>query len=213
MAKLNEMSALDLSALLASRICHDLISPIGSVVNGLELMEEETEEGMRDSALQLVRQSAIRAASGLLFARYAFGAIGSTGTIVSLSDIKKVLCDYMVSVKAELNWQIEEDSLEKDWVKLLLNIAQMAIDCVPRGGEVQIQLQTENGTNEIVIISTGEKALLPENIRKIIIEGGDGYHDATFAQPIYSWHLARVCGVSINITTGAEHVEFRTSKI
>src|SRR5258705_13002728 len=73
------MNDLDFAALLVSRVCHDLVSPIGAVVNGLEVLEDETDMAMRADALRLVAASAEQAAARLQFARIAFGAAGSAG--------------------------------------------------------------------------------------------------------------------------------------
>src|SRR5258706_13839108 len=73
------MNDLDFAALLVSRVCHDLVSPVGAVVNGLEVLEDETDPAMRADALLLVASSAEQAAARLQFARIAFGAAGSAG--------------------------------------------------------------------------------------------------------------------------------------
>jgi histidine phosphotransferase ChpT len=73
------LDALDLGALLCSRVCHDVISPVGAIVNGLEVLAEEKDESMREFAHDLIRKSATQASARLQFARLAFGAAGLTG--------------------------------------------------------------------------------------------------------------------------------------
>ena len=85
-----ELSDLDLAALVSSRICHDIISPVGAIANGLELMDEETDQDMREQAMDLIRKSATQASAKLQFARLAFGAAGSAGAVIDLNDAEKV---------------------------------------------------------------------------------------------------------------------------
>jgi len=69
------LSDLDLASLLCSRVCHDVISPVGAIANGLELMDDEdTDAEMKATALQMVKSSARTATAKLKFCRIAFGA-------------------------------------------------------------------------------------------------------------------------------------------
>ena len=74
------LDPLDLAALLCSRVCHDVISPVGAIVNGLEVLEDENDPAMRDFTLDLIRKSARQASARLQFARLAFGAAGRNGS-------------------------------------------------------------------------------------------------------------------------------------
>src|SRR5467141_5121326 len=80
------LEALDLAALLCSRVCHDLISPSGAIVNGLEVLEESTDEETKSFALDLIKKSAKTASARLQFCRIAFGAAGSAGAQIDLDD-------------------------------------------------------------------------------------------------------------------------------
>ena len=84
------IGALDLAALLCSRVCHDLISPVGAIVNGLEVMEEDKDEETKVFALDLIKKSAKQASAKLQFCRLAFGAAGSAGAQIDLGDAEKV---------------------------------------------------------------------------------------------------------------------------
>ena len=96
-----ELEALDLAALLCSRVCHDIISPVGAIINGLEVLDEDNSEEMRDFAFGLIRRSAAQASAKLQFARLAFGAAGSAGAEIDLGDAEKVARGYMEGEKAE----------------------------------------------------------------------------------------------------------------
>ena len=80
------IGALDLAALLCSRVCHDLISPVGAIINGLEVMEEDRDEETKTFALDLIKRSAAQASAKLQFCRFAFGAAGSAGAQIELGD-------------------------------------------------------------------------------------------------------------------------------
>ena len=81
------LDALDLAALLCSRVCHDLISPTGAIVNGLEVLDEkESDAETRVFALDLIKKSAKTASTRLQFCRLAFGAGGSAGAQIDLGD-------------------------------------------------------------------------------------------------------------------------------
>src|SRR5215204_4570346 len=103
-AKANALNHLDFAALLVSRVCHDLVSPVGAVVNGLEVLEDETDIAMREDALRLVAASAEQAAARLQFARIAFGAAGSAGAELDLSEVGRIMSGLMKGGKIELIW-------------------------------------------------------------------------------------------------------------
>ena len=105
------MNDLDFAALLVSRVCHDLVSPVGAVVNGLEVLEDETDAAMRADALRLVAASAEQAAARLQFARVAFGAAGSAGAELDLSEVGRIMVGLLKGGKTELVWQAPASEL------------------------------------------------------------------------------------------------------
>src|SRR5215469_14424657 len=117
------MSDLDFAALLVSRVCHDLVSPVGAVVNGLEVLEEERDAAMRADALKLVTSSAALAAARLQFARIAYGAAGSTGAELDLNEVGRTVCGLLEGSKTEMTWEAAVVNWPKDWAKLLMNSA------------------------------------------------------------------------------------------
>ena len=86
-----ELDSLDLAALLCSRVCHDVISPVGAIVNGLEVLEDEKDPEMREIALDLIKKSAATASARLQFCRLAFGAAGSAGASIDTGEAEKVV--------------------------------------------------------------------------------------------------------------------------
>src|SRR5215475_4227130 len=154
------MNDLDFAALLVSRVCHDLVSPIGAVVNGLEVLEDETDTAMRADALRLVAASAEQAAARLQFARIAFGAAGSAGAELDLAEVGRIMAGLLKGGKVELDWQAQAVNWPKDWAKLLMNTVLVAAECLPRGGRVTQETLGDLNAPSFKIIASGNVARL-----------------------------------------------------
>src|SRR5438270_6112304 len=128
------LDALDLAALLCSRVCHDLISPTGAIVNGLEVLEEHSDAETKTFALDLIKKSARTASARLQFCRLAFGAAGSAGAQIDLGDAEKAARGLIEDAKTTLNWNLPRQLLAKNRVKLLLNMLLIGTGGIPRGG-------------------------------------------------------------------------------
>src|ERR1700686_5388660 len=120
------LDALDLAALLCSRVCHDLISPIGAIVNGLEVLAEEKDEATKQFALELITKSSRTASAKLQFCRIAFGAAGSAGAQLDTGDAETIARGFFEDDKTRLVWNIPRSLLAKNRVKLLLNMLLIA---------------------------------------------------------------------------------------
>src|SRR5215471_18820365 len=132
------ISALDLAALLCSRVCHDLISPVGAIVNGLEVLDEDKDEETKVFALDLIKKSAQQASAKLQFCRLAFGAAGSAGAQIDLGDAEKVARGLLGDDKTTIVWNLPRELLPKNRVKLLLNMLLIAVGTIPRGGTLTV---------------------------------------------------------------------------
>ena len=140
------LQALDLAALLCSRVCHDLISPVGAVVNGIEVMEDDADEQTRTFALELIKKSATTASARLQFCRIAFGAAGSAGASIDTGDAEGVARGMMEDDKTKLTWKLPRVLLPKNRVKLLLNMLLLAGGTIPRGGSITVDPMGEGDT-------------------------------------------------------------------
>ena len=129
--------ALELAALLCSRVCHDLISPVGAIVNGLEVLDDNPKPEDRDFALDLIRKSARTASARLQFCRLAFGAAGSSGAQIDLGDAQNMAKGHIEDGKITLSWNLPRLLLPKNRVKLLLNMLIIAQQTIPRGGTLR----------------------------------------------------------------------------
>src|SRR5215216_1682605 len=132
------LEGLDLAALLCSRVCHDLISPVGAIANGLEVMEEGKDEETNKFAMDLIKKSARTASAKLQFCRIAFGAAGSAGAQIDTGDAEKVTRGLMEDEKTKIAWNLPRVLLPKNRVKLLLNMLVIAAQAVPRGGAITV---------------------------------------------------------------------------
>jgi histidine phosphotransferase ChpT len=170
-----ELEALDLAALLCSRVCHDIISPVGAIINGLEVLDEDNSEEMRKFAFDLIRRSAGQASAKLQFARLAFGAAGSAGAEIDLADAEKVARGYMQGEKAELSWESPRVLMPKNLVKLILNLLLLAVAAVPRGGSIKVTVEGDAVRPRFTLRSKGISARVPPAFEKLVpgeIDGG-----------------------------------------
>ncbi len=151
-------SPIDLASLLCSRLCHDLLSPVGALSNGLELLAEEKDPEMRKRCFELLEQSAKASADKLKFFRLAFGAAGGFGDHVSVNEAR-ALVDALVGANARVsaNWMFGVDSLAKPAVKTLLNLALIGLDALVRGGTLDIGAEVRDGNTEIVVRAAGQR--------------------------------------------------------
>src|ERR1700688_4911977 len=164
---ISPMSDLDFAAMLVSRVCHDLVSPVGAVVNGLEVLEDERDATMRADALKLVASSAALAAARLQFARIAFGAAGSAGAELDLSEVGRMVCGLLQGSKIEIIWDAAVANWPKDWAKLLMNSALLAADSLPRGGRVQVATSAAPAAPSFTVRATGQGARLLDEVKEI----------------------------------------------
>jgi histidine phosphotransferase ChpT len=191
-----ELEALDLAALLCSRVCHDIISPVGAIINGLEVLDESNGEDMKDFAFDLIRKSAAQASAKLQFARLAFGAAGSTGAEIDLGDAEKVATGYMQGEKAEFSFQAPRVLMAKNKVKLLLNLILLAVGAVPRGGSIAVVVEGDAERPLFTLRSSGPSARIPPAFEKLVPGDIAGIAiDAQAVQAYYTGALARACGM------------------
>src|SRR6201996_2093160 len=115
------MAEIKFAALLVTRVCHDLVGPLGAVVNGMEVLEDERDPAMRAEAIKLVTMSADQALARIQFMRIAFGAAGSAGAELDLGEIGRLVAGLMAGGKSSLEWQVGPAYWPKDWAKLLMN--------------------------------------------------------------------------------------------
>jgi len=204
------IDALDLAALLCSRVCHDLISPVGAIVNGLEVLAEEKDEETKTFALELIKKSAGTASAKLQFCRIAFGAAGSAGAQIDLGDAETIARGFLEDDKTKLAWNLPRALLAKNRVKLLLNMLLIAGQTIPRGGKLTVDPIGSGDTMGIQVGAAGANAKIPPAIPPLLAADSIEGLDAHRIQPFYTGLLARACGLTLDMTMQGETVVVAT---
>ena len=158
-------NSLDLASLLCSRLCHDMLSPVGALNNGIELIIEEKDPEMRKRCFELLEQSAKISADKLKFFRLAFGAAGGYGDMVPVEEPRAVI-DALAGNNGRItvNWSFGGDSLPKPAVKVLLNLALIGIEALVRGGTLEIGAEVRDGTSEIAVRAAGSRIAFDDTV-------------------------------------------------
>lgn len=201
------LDSLDLAALLSSRVCHDVISPVGAIVNGLEVLEEERDAEMRGHALALIKSSAAEASARLQFCRLAFGAAGSKGAAIDTGDAEHVTRQLLDDERTRLEWSVPRVLMSKNKVKLLLNLCLIADSTIPRGGVISVSSTGEEERISFRIEAKGVNARLAANI-PALLEGApeDGTIDARSIQAYYAGLVAQASGLAVEVAASPELV-------
>ncbi|MBB3973571.1 histidine phosphotransferase ChpT [Hansschlegelia beijingensis] len=199
------LDSLDLAALVASRVCHDVISPVGAIVNGLEILEDEKDEGMRGFAFDLIKKSAAQASARLQFCRIAFGAAGSAAAMLDLGDAEQVARGFVEDQKTKLIWEAPRQLLPKNKVKLLLNLVLVAATTIPRGGAITVSAVGEGEATEFKLATEGPHARVPANVLDLLAgRAPDDRIDAHVIQPFYAGLVARAAEMTVTIEAEVE---------
>jgi histidine phosphotransferase ChpT len=197
---------LDLAALLCSRVCHDLISPVGAIVNGLEVLAEEKDEETKTFALDLIKKSAGTASAKLQFCRIAFGAAGSAGAQIDLGDAQTISRGFLEDEKTKIAWNLPRELLAKNRVKLLLNMLLIAGQAIPRGGQITVDPIGTGDAMSFRVTATGANAKIPAAIPPLLTAESIEGLDAHRIQPFYTGLLARASGLSVGMAMEGDTV-------
>jgi len=195
------VNSLDLASLLCSRLCHDLMSPVGALNNGIELLADETDPDMREKCLELLGDSARATANKLKFFRLAFGAGGGFGEEIDTREARAALEGLFGGEgKIELGWVVENEKLPKGAVRLLLNLALLAGDALVRGGRLDVGAERGDGEIELAVRAEGPRILLDPALRETLATGGKGAIEPRAAGAWLAHSLAAEAGGSIRLS-------------
>ncbi len=184
-------TSLDLAAMLCSRLCHDMLSPVGALSNGLELLAEEKDPEMRKRCMELLEQSARISADKLKFFRLAFGAAGGFNELIPVEE-PRALIDALVANNGRItvNWALGVASLPKPAVKVLLNLCSIAIDALVRGGTLDVGAESRDGASEIVVRAAGPKIAFDQEVGKAL--SGQEPDDGLSSRTAPAWMIAQI---------------------
>ncbi len=200
-----DLDANDLAAMLCSKVCHDLINPVGAVNNGLETLADPEQAAMADFAKEMIANAAKQAQAKLEYARLAYGASSTAGTEFDTRECERVANILFSIEKAELEWKIPPMFLPKNKAKLLMNMLVIVLAGVPRGGDVMVDIEGEAG-KEILKISAisnpekRQKTLVPLGTKELLAGNPKEGVDARGIQPFYTGLLARMSQMDIQIS-------------
>lgn len=194
------IEAIDLAALLCSRVCHDIISPVGAIINGLEVLEEEKDAEMRGFALDLIKRSAEQASFRLQFCRMAFGAAGSAGAMIDACDAETLARGFFTSERLSLDWNAPALLLPKNKVKLILNLCLIAATAIPRGGVIEVTFSGEGEAARITVSAKAQNARLGSHVPPLLgatpAEAPSTPHDV---QAYYAGLVAKAAGMVLSV--------------
>lgn len=210
MSENNKLEELDFAALVSSRICHDVVGPVGAIFNGLEVLEDDDDEQVKQYAMDVIRRNTKAAWARLEFARLAFGAAGSAGSDIPMNKIED-LGNAILEDKHSVNWSSELDFLPKTSAKLVLNLLVIAITTIPRGGTVDFSVKGPLEQPKITVISKGSGARCPERVPAILKGDHKEEIDALIIQPYFTHRLLIAEKLTISIEESENQVIFSTS--
>jgi len=212
MAAPASLDILDLAALLCSRLCHDVISPVGAIINGLEVLADEKDETMKKNALDLIRKSAGQASARLQFARLAYGAAGSAGAQIDLGDAGDVARKLLQDDRLTIAWNLPRALLPKNRVKLVLNLILIAVAAIPRGGTLTVDAVGEGERMGFRLTAEGANAKLAPAVAGLLEGSAADGLDAHAIQPYFTGLLARAAGLKITLAGAGQSVVLTASE-
>jgi histidine phosphotransferase ChpT len=190
---------LELAALISSKICHDVIGPVGAIYNGLEILDEDDDQEAKDYALDVIRNVTEQASARLQFARFAFGAAGSAGAMIDLGTAEQISRGFVGNTKHRLTWNAVPGHMGKDKVKLLLNLIASSITALPRGGDIEVQMAGTLEAPSFLLRCSGTSARPPQHLTEFIAGEHPPELDAMTIQAYYTWRLAGAAHMNLEI--------------
>ncbi len=208
-APVTKLTPSNLAAMMCARICHDLVSPVGALGAAIEVLGDESSSDMHEDAMDLVKTSAKQASHKLKFLRLAFGAGTSAPGVLSLDQLKNLVNDMYGEGKAKISWDANIDSVEKSQGRLLLNMVMIALQSIPRGGDLVIELRQKADASIFTLNANGPKARIYEEFERSLTGRApeDGFDGRTI-QPFYTGMLIREMGGRLDTTIDGDNVSF-----
>lgn len=196
-----EVSDLEFAALVSSRICHDIINPVGAIYNGLEMLEDEDDPKAFANALSVVRNITEQTSARLKFARLAYGASQSAGDSVDIRTAHEVVRELLASqpkAKHKLVWQAPAGFMGKDHVKLLLNLVTLGFAALTKGGEIQVNVTGDLASPKIALRCSGPDARPPQYLPEFLTPASPRV-DSMNIQAYLTVRIAKAVGMRLEI--------------
>ena len=201
-----------LAAFIASRICHDLISPVASVNSALELLAEPGDADMKAQAESLLHNGAESAGARIQLLRYAFGSAGLSDTAADRHEVRQIVEGFMKSHKPSVEWEIDTEHFSCGHARVLMNLVILATAAIPRGGVVALQVKNESEGLAVTAVAKGPKARLADFVESAFAgETPEEGWSARTIQPLFASMVANDLGGGISATAVEECVTFTAS--
>ena len=182
--------ATDLASLISSRICHDLISPIGALNTAIEVLDDTSSEEMHEDALRLIKLAASQASAKLSYLRIALGSNSTSKGVMNLEKLKFLTENMFNTDKHRFYWAASELKWEKNILRIRLNILILATQSVPRGGQIAIEIEEKSKQINLVISATGIKSKLDKQTEDALKGNMDSEElDGRIIQPFFTGML------------------------
>ena len=197
-----------LSAFIASRICHDLVSPVSSIASALDFLDDPQGSEMREQAEALLRTGSENAAARLEFLRYAFGSMGLSDGTADIHEAKRITQRFVETHKPSLTWDVEVEDFSFAHARLLMNLVLVALDCLPRGGEIYAKVRNAPDGMLMAVSARGARAQLRSDARTALAgETPEDGWSAQTVQPYFTRLVAANLGSSVTATGDADAEE------
>lgn len=164
------MATTDFAALLCSRLCHDLVSPVGAITNGLELLVEEDDDDTREQVVDLLNHSAALAANKLKFFRLAFGASSGFAADLDMRETEAAARAFIESESTHITWQSDLDYAPKHIVKVLMNLVLVASESMVRGGKMNVVISFFDNKTDLLVEAESDRLMVPEALRSVMAD-------------------------------------------
>ncbi|MFW5661150.1 MAG: histidine phosphotransferase family protein [Oceanicaulis sp.] len=210
MTRIEALSSTELAALLCSRVCHDIAGPASAMGAALSVLDDEGAADMRDEAVALLRTGAGQIRNKLEYARVCFGAAGSRGGEMALSEIKALAEPMFAEARPDLVFKTDAGTIDKAAARVLLNLIWLAIESLPRGGTVTVEASpASDGGARLRLVASGPRLRLdPSYVSAFRGETPEGGFDGRSVQPYYTGLIARETGGRAEASQTEERVEF-----
>ncbi len=203
------MEASKLAALLASHICHELVSPVSS----FKLVQDSLgDPDMRDHAEELIKSSSATLEYKLTFLRYAFGSIGLQAGYADLNEAKELCTNYMRGFRADLDWQVGTEVTTYNQVRLLMNMLLITVSGMPRGG--MITLSSVPMGDKVMLRASGQGPRARVNDQMLSALNGkepEGGWMAKVIQPYFTKVIAEELNANVEIELAEDKIELKTT--
>ncbi len=203
------IDAVRLSAYLSSRLCHDLVSPIASVTNALDLLDEPGDAEQKQLYEDSLREAADKAKNTIMFLRYAFGSVGLQVGTADLHEFKRITEGYVRGYKPSIEWDITTDMLGFSHARLVMNMVMMAMPSLGRGGVIHVKVRDEAAGKTVTVTCKGDRVSLKEDVARAARgEEPEGGWRAENIQPYFSRLICDSLGGELHARQSADAVIF-----